>query len=112
MSVCQECGMIEGEPFLGTPTCRRFDPKSYSEAKKAELAAKGCFNFLEYRQNSQDFKYKVGDLVIKEGGDYRYYGWVVAAYHKRSGVKRYVVENVDGMNFIFNETQLSRWQEP
>lgn len=51
-------------------------------------------------------KYKVGDLVYKDSGDYKYYGEVVSVFDKLSGATRYVVENEDGMLFIFNESQL------
>jgi hypothetical protein len=51
-------------------------------------------------------RFKIGDRVIKTAGDYRYEGEVVCVFCKRSGVLRYVVENDDGMLFIFNEGQL------
>lgn len=51
-------------------------------------------------------KLHVGDYVIKETGDYRYYGWVVAILRKTSGTVRYVVENPDGMLFIMHDAQL------
>ena len=51
-------------------------------------------------------KYEIGDRVAKLSGDYRYRGVVVSIFRKRSGVVRYVVENDDGMLFIFNEGQL------
>lgn len=49
---------------------------------------------------------KVGDLVEKVGGDYRFRGHVVAVFQKRSGAVRLVVENADGLLFIFNESNL------
>ena len=51
---------------------------------------------------------KVGDTVEKTGGDYTYKGDIVGVIHKKSGVLRFVVENDDGMLFIFNPTQLTR----
>jgi hypothetical protein len=51
-------------------------------------------------------KFGVGDRVRKDSGDYRYEGEVVAVFTKSSGVVRLVVENDDGMLFIFNESQL------
>lgn len=48
----------------------------------------------------------VGDRVVKDGGDYRFEGVVVADFKKRTGQRRLVVENDDGMLFIFNESQL------
>ena len=51
----------------------------------------------------------VGDRVVKNGGDYTYEGVVVAKFWKRNGhTLRYVVENDDGMLFIFNSGQLER----
>ena len=37
-------------------------------------------------------KFKVGDRVKKVGGDYKLKGVVVAAFRKKSGAIRYVVE--------------------
>ena len=50
--------------------------------------------------------FRVGDSVAKTGGDYTYRGVVVAVVTKRSGLVRYVVENDDGMLFIFRREQL------
>lgn len=52
--------------------------------------------------------FKVGDKVIKDGGDYRFKGIVVSAFRKRSGLWRYVVENDDGLLFIFHAGNLRR----
>lgn len=49
----------------------------------------------------------IGDLVEKTGGDYTFSGTVVSVFQKLSGVTRIVVENRDGLLFIFNEQQLS-----
>jgi len=51
-------------------------------------------------------KFNIGDQVVKEGGDYRFTGLVVAVFLKRSGAIRVVVENDDGIVHVFNETQL------
>lgn len=51
-------------------------------------------------------KYKINDHVQKIGGDYSFKGVVVAAFTKLSGAERYVVENQDGVLFIFNEKNL------
>jgi len=49
----------------------------------------------------------VGERVTKTSGDYTYEGVVVAQIVKRDGITvRYVVENDDGMLFIFNSAQL------
>lgn len=53
--------------------------------------------------------FAIGDPVEKTGGDYSYRGGVVGVIRKRSGALRYVVENSDGMLFIFNESQLRPW---
>lgn len=50
----------------------------------------------------------VGDRVAKEGGDYRFSGYVVAVFEKRSGQVRCVVENQDGILHIFSLTQLKK----
>lgn len=54
---------------------------------------------------------EVGDLVEKTGGDYYYKGIVISVFYKLSGVVRYVVENPDGLCFIFNETSLTKVKE-
>lgn len=51
-------------------------------------------------------KFSIGDIVTKTGGDYTYTGTVVACFTKKSGAVRLVVENQDGMLFIFNEQSL------
>ena len=55
--------------------------------------------------------FKVGDGVIKTGGDYHFYGDVVAVFAKRSGAVRVVVENREGILHIFNPTQLKSVHE-
>ena len=49
--------------------------------------------------------FKVGDYVYKIVG-YKYEGVVVGAIVKLDGSQRFVVENADGMLFIFNTSQL------
>lgn len=49
---------------------------------------------------------KVGELVEKTGGDYYFMGIVRSVFSKHSGAVRVVVENDDGMLFIFNPKQL------
>lgn len=51
---------------------------------------------------------KVGDYVMKTGGDYTFEGYVLCRFKKLSGKVRYVVENADGVVHIFNGGQLSR----
>lgn len=51
-------------------------------------------------------KYKRGDQVYKDTGDYVYAGVVVSVYRKVNGLIRYVVEDWRGLNFIFNEASL------
>ena len=55
--------------------------------------------------------FEVGQRVIKDSGDYTYNGIVVSVFAKRSGAVRLVVENDDGMLFIFNEKQLKLVQD-
>lgn len=50
---------------------------------------------------------KVGDKVIKGGGDYVFKGTIQSVFTKRSGVTRYVVENDDGILHIFNGAVLA-----
>jgi len=54
---------------------------------------------------------KVGDLVEKIGGDYSFEGVIVAAFEKRSGVPRYVVEDSRGILMIMNSSQLLEIEE-
>jgi transcriptional regulator with XRE-family HTH domain len=61
---------------------------------------------LQYKQNGGSPPFLVGQFVHKEGGDYIFHGDVRACYTKRSGAWRVVVENDDGLNHIFNPTQL------
>ncbi len=56
-------------------------------------------------------RYNAHDMVCKTGGDYRFYGKVRAVFLKNSGALRYVVENEDGMLFIFSEAQLEPWEK-
>ena len=56
--------------------------------------------------SSKEPAYRVGDGVEKTGGDYRFEGTVVAAFRKKSGVVRYVVEDSRGLLFIFSEKDL------
>lgn len=53
-------------------------------------------------------KYKVGDRVVKVGGDYSLTGTIVAAFTKASGAERYVVEadNPKGLLHIYSENNL------
>lgn len=51
--------------------------------------------------------FKVGDPVSKTGGDYRFDGFVVAAFNKLSGVPRYVVEDDRGILHIYSEKNLA-----
>ncbi len=48
----------------------------------------------------------VGSSVRKVGGDYRFEGVIVAAFHKMSGQVRYVVEYVRGVLHIFSANNL------
>ena len=49
---------------------------------------------------------QVGDVVIKDSGDYTFSGIVVSVFPKLSGQTRIVVEDDRGLLFIFNPTQL------
>lgn len=53
-----------------------------------------------------DIVFSVGDHVINRGGGYHFTGAVVAAFRKRSGEVRYVVENEYGILQIFSVTEI------
>ena len=57
---------------------------------------------------SEKLSFDVGVKVSKTGGDYAFDGEVRAAFHKRSGKDRYVVEDDRGCLHIFNAKQLAR----
>ena len=48
----------------------------------------------------------IGDRVEKTGGDYKFYGVIVAKFTKKSGAIRLVVENDDGILHIYSEKNL------
>lgn len=50
--------------------------------------------------------FKVGDLVKKVGGDYRFDGTVVAKFTKLSGAVRFVVEDDRGVLHVYSEKNL------
>lgn len=52
------------------------------------------------------FLFKIGDNVIKSGGDYTFEGKVVSVFQKLGGSIRYVVEDSRGLLFIFNKASL------
>lgn len=53
------------------------------------------------------WKFEVGTPVEKTTGDYTFRGEVMARFRKKNtGAERYVVENDEGLCFIFNEGQL------
>jgi hypothetical protein len=58
--------------------------------------------------NIESFAFAVGDPVKKVGGDYRFEGHVVAAFHKLSGVARYVVEDDRGVLHVYSAKNLER----
>lgn len=50
---------------------------------------------------------KVGDVVSKVGGDYKFDGTIVAMFTKLSGAVRFVVEDDRGVLHIYSEKNLS-----
>lgn len=56
-------------------------------------------------------KFKVGDLVSKTGGDYRFDGVVRAVFEKGSGAIRLVVEDDRGILHIYSEKNLIKTNE-
>ena len=57
-------------------------------------------------------KFKLGDEVHKVSGDYRFRGQVRAAFKKKNGAARYVVENDDGLLHIFSDGNLEKVAYP
>jgi hypothetical protein len=55
--------------------------------------------------------FPVGTRVVKESGDYVFTGTIVAAFTKRHGAPRYVVENNDGVLMIMAPFQLRRFDD-
>ncbi len=51
-------------------------------------------------------RFAVGELVKKVGGDYQFEGQVVAAFAKKSGAIRYVVEDDRGVLHIYSDKNL------
>lgn len=50
--------------------------------------------------------FTVGAMVHKIGGDYTFEGWIVAAFMKRSGAMRYVVEDDRGILHVYSAKNL------
>lgn len=50
--------------------------------------------------------FELGDPVSKCGGDYRFDGFVMARFVKRSGARRYVVEDDRGVLHIYADKNL------
>jgi len=53
---------------------------------------------------------RIGDRVVKDGGDYTFEGTVVSIFHKKSGVVRYVVEGDTGILLIHGPKTIKRKQ--
>lgn len=51
-------------------------------------------------------EFGVGTLVRKVGGDYTFEGEVVASFTKKSGVRRYVVEDDRGVLHVYSAKNL------
>ncbi len=55
-----------------------------------------------------EFNLKVGDKVVKVGGDYTFDGIIVAVFFKLNAISlRYVVEDDRGVLHIFSSKNLS-----
>lgn len=55
---------------------------------------------------------KVGDRVIKSGGDYAFEGTVVTAFQKLGGAVRLVVEDERGLLLIHSANTVKRLPDP
>ncbi len=89
-------------------------PACTCEPKTSRVSdvCKKCGGMVFPLTGATDARVCVGAHVEKTGGDYRYEGFVVADFVKASGQRRLVVENADGMLFIFNPSQLRLKEQP
>lgn len=78
----------------------KLTPKDQDKAQGAPIS-KGCT-----LNGVMKHGFKVGQLVSKKGGDYRFDGYVVAAFTKISGEVRYVVEDDRGILHIYSDKNL------
>lgn len=60
------------------------------------------------KTNKEALEFVVGEAVEKVGGDYQFRGRVVAAFHKLSGLARYVVEDDRGVLHVYSAKILRR----
>ncbi len=51
--------------------------------------------------------FNIGDKIYKDKGDYTFEGEIMAVVFKKSGVRRYVVEDDRGLLLIMSENQFS-----
>lgn len=73
---------------------------------KATLPPGVVLQLPKVEQTSRELQ--VGDIVEKTSGDYRFKGEIVAAFPKKGGQRRFVVEDDRGLLFIFSPKQLTR----
>lgn len=73
-----------------------------SEREPAEEAVIALPNGWEAR------RFRIGETVKKDSGDYVFEGEIVSVFRKKSGVIRIVVEDDRGLLFIFNQNSLER----
>lgn len=57
---------------------------------------------------TEEFEFVLGDAVEKVGGDYTFVGEVVAAFRKKSGARRFVVEDDRGVLHVYSAKCLMR----
>lgn len=77
------------------------------EKAKAEIAVRGD-RLREVDWLTRMAGVRVGDHVLKDGGDYRFDGHVVSVFTKLSGAVRVAVENGDGILHIFSGGSLKK----
>lgn len=56
--------------------------------------------------------YLVGDYVLVTAKDYKYTGWLVSKFVKRSGAERVIVEDLNGRLLVHNKDQISYQDAP
>lgn len=95
-SITQEMLTAIKNDLITRPKCEKAEPKNTCADKAAGCTLDGVMKP----------GFKVGQSVSKKGGDYRFDGFVVAAFNKISGEVRYVVEDDRGILHIYSDKNL------
>lgn len=87
--------------------CDRYGIKVCNSLEEGIKELTLVYNFPLHPRPKVTYKFAVGDMVSKVGGDYRFDGTVVSVFDKISGLPRYVVEDDRGILHIYNEKNLT-----